>query len=355
MRSIKYLHYIAGAIALSVSCLAFSAPPLGKDVSIDRIVVFGASLSDPGNAFVLLSDPAAFEFSDECIGQMGVSANVPPYDALDEFLVPDGSYAKGGHHETNGATWIEQFARGKGLSGNVRPALRNTGTKASNYAVGGARTADFPCRFNLADQLIAYQGDFSATSANTLVVIEMGGNDVRDALVAGSAEAAESIISDALTHIGNAIQTLYGQGARKFLLVNVPAIGNTPAVQIIDDKFGGGAGNIIDAANYLAGSFNYYLAELEGAFNSNEDLPWFFNVNTPEINVRTLNLYGLLNEIIDKPSAFGIINTENACVTPNVPPYKCKKPDTYLFWDGIHPTKVVHDIMAQRAAEVLMR
>jgi phospholipase/lecithinase/hemolysin len=38
-----------------------------------------------------------------------------------------------------------------------------------------------------------------------------------------------------------------------------------------------------------------------------------------------------------------------ACVTPNQPPFQCTKPDGYVFWDGIHPTKVVHRIIAQDA------
>lgn len=340
MQLTKYLRYITGAVALSVSCLVFSDSSFAQNKQIERIVVFGSSLSDSGNAFVLLSDPASFGFSEECIGLMGSPANVPPYDALDELLIPDGSYAKGGHHETNGATWIEQFARGKGLSGNVRPALRSVGIQASNYAVGGARASDYPCRFNLADQLDEYQRDFSTTSANTLVVLEIGGNDVRDAL-AGLAVGQDPapVITAALTNIGNTIQTLYGQGARNFLLVNVPAIGKTPAVRTLDTQFPG----TVAAANYLSGVFNSGLVQLQDNLNL-----------LPEVDVRTLNLYGLLNEIIENPVSFEIINTDDACVTPNIAPFQCKKPDTYLFWDGIHPTKVVHDIMAQQAAEVLL-
>jgi phospholipase/lecithinase/hemolysin len=40
-------------------------------------------------------------------------------------------------------------------------------------------------------------------------------------------------------------------------------------------------------------------------------------------------------------------------VTPNIPPFDCKTPDDYLFWDGIHPTRVVHGIFAQEAAALL--
>ena len=68
-----------------------------------------------------------------------VPANVPPYDMLDDFLVPVGSYARGGHHVSNGKTWVEVLARNLGLGGNANPALRDRGINSSNYATGSAR------------------------------------------------------------------------------------------------------------------------------------------------------------------------------------------------------------------------
>ena len=338
MRSNKHYQCFTLVASLLASCLLLPFSSFAQEKQIERIVVLGGSLSDSGNAFVLLSDPSAFNFSEDC--NLGTPANVPPYDGLDDLLIPDGTYAKGGHHVSNGATWIEQFARGNGLSGSVRPALRNTGTQASNYAVGGARASEYPCRFNLSLQLNKYLSDFSEISAKTLVVIDMGGNDVRDA-VAELPEDPEPIIVTALTNIGSAMQTLYAHGARKFLLVNVPAVGKTPAVRTLDIIFPGAG--IADAANYLSGVFNSGLAQIQNDFNQ-----------YPGVDVRMLDLYALLNEIIEDPASFGLINTEDACVTPGVPPFQCKNPDSFLFWDGIHPTKVVHDIMSRKAAEVLM-
>jgi phospholipase/lecithinase/hemolysin len=46
--------------------------------------------------------------------------------------------------------------------------------------------------------------------------------------------------------------------------------------------------------------------------------------------------------------------TDTPCITPEVEPYKCSKPDTYLFWDGLHPTKAVHKIAGYEAVNVLM-
>ena len=71
------------------------------------------------------------------------------------------------------------------LTGNSRPVFQNNGQKASNYAVGGARAiADYPCRFNFPAQVQSYINDFPYTSPDTLITIEIGANDMRDALVA---------------------------------------------------------------------------------------------------------------------------------------------------------------------------
>ncbi|MGR9073869.1 MAG: SGNH/GDSL hydrolase family protein [Gammaproteobacteria bacterium] len=319
---------------LSVFLLLGASESIARQGSYDGIVVFGGSLSDTGNVFVILSDPSGFGFDETC--NPGTPLNVPPYDSLDILFIPDGVYAKGGHHVTNGATYIEQLARGQGLAGFVRPALRNGNLKARNYAVGGARANDYPCRFNLSDQLDEYFSDFSESSPDTLFVFEIGGNDLRDIL---AGEIPPGGIGTAIGAIQTAIENLYDHGARHFLLVNVPNFGQTPAVQIID-QISPGAAAFVD---FLATTFNGALASIESGLE----------FSYSDIQIHILDLYALFDHILAHPENYGIEVTNAPCVTPGVPPYQCRKPDSYLFWDGIHPTKTVHEIMAQEAAEIL--
>ena len=340
MRTLTIVNRLFSIVVIAC-CFSFPVSTFAQNLSVERIVTFGTSLSDPGNAFVVLSDPESFGFNQDC--NPGVPANTPPYDSLDMLLIPDGAYAKGGHHLSNGASWVEHLARDKGLTGNALPALRDEGVPASNYAIGGARSLDFDCRFNLDDQLNRYLNDFPQTSDTTLFIIEMGGNDIRDALVrlaAGEDIGAviAAVIIPALSSIGDTVVQLYGFGARQFMLVNVPAVGETPALKILESQFPGS----ILAANSLTNVFNAGLFDLQNSFQG-----------LPGIEVRMLDLDTLLKGAIADPSPFGIINTDDACVTPNIPPFQCRNPDTYLFWDGIHPTKAVHGFIALEAADIL--
>ena len=93
----------------------------------ERIVVFGDSLSDPGNVFALT----------------GNNLKPPSYgmDTPEELLtlIPSAPYAKGGHHFSNGPTWIEDLGAAIGNGASVGPAFAPGHPKATNYAVGGAR------------------------------------------------------------------------------------------------------------------------------------------------------------------------------------------------------------------------
>ena len=84
------------------------------------------------------------------------TTNSPPEYLLDDLLVPSAPYARGGQHFSNGATWVEHFARARGLASSVRPAFASAMSGASNYAVGAARAREDGRNVNLPAQVDAF-------------------------------------------------------------------------------------------------------------------------------------------------------------------------------------------------------
>jgi phospholipase/lecithinase/hemolysin len=277
------------------------------------LVVFGTSLSDPGNAFALFG-----------------ATNTPPDWSVDPFLVPDRPYARGGQHFSNGATWIEQYAGPRGLSASAQPAFRDAGGKAANYAVGGARAREVSNNLHLELQVAIFlQHVGGAAPSDALYVVEMGANDIRDALVTGDA----SILTAAAEAIAGNIEQLAAAGARRFLVWNAPNLGLTPAILGLGPAAAG-------FADFLSQTFNFHLDAALAAL--------------PEgLEIARLDVYQKLVDVVANPQSFGLTEVAAACITPSVPPFACRNADEYLFWDGIHPTRAAHAILAHEAAAVL--
>ena len=345
------------SVPLLIACLL---TPVGIHAGTDfnSLVVFGDSLSDPGNKFALT----------------GLS-NVPPYDLLDPFVVPNGPYARGGHHHSNGATWIEQYARKLDLGDQVRPAYQMD-SDATNYAYGGARARDVSQdeppllgqevlnNKHLLDQVTQFLADVGGEApADALYVIFVGGNDIApDAVTAAILDPSLSIqiIVAALTSVSDNIVDLYFAGARNFLVLNAPDLGLTPSVQIIDETFFPGEPDpVIDAASCLSFLYNFGtpvpcvpagidIPGLDGVLDQLEANPLLDG-----IRINRINIFAQMYAFVTDPDAFGLTNVTDHCVKPNVPPYACKSPNSYLFWDGAHPTKMVHSIIADFVAAEL--
>ena len=307
-----------------VGCLALVLAVPGWAAGQSRfsgIVVFGTSLSDPGNAFVLVGD-----------------ASTPPDFMLDPFLVPSAPYAKGGHHFSNGATWVEQYGRSVGLGGSVRAALATGSPETTNFAVGSARAYDDGVNFNLTRQVDTFlERSGGVASSQALYVIEMGSNDVRDAfLIFLAMQNGGPILQAALGSIAANIQRLYLAGAREFLVWVVPNIALTPAIRSLPPVAQGAAASVTQ-------QFNTGLSLLLGQLPS----------VLPGTSFARLDADLILNAIVANPAAFNLTTVATPCLTPNIPPFTCQDADAFLFWDGIHPTAAVHGIIAQHAASVL--
>lgn len=307
-----------------VMCLALVLAAPGRAAAQSRfsgIVVFGTSLSDPGNAFALVGD-----------------ASTPPDFMLNPLLIPSAPYAMGGHHFSNGATWVEQFAKSVGLGDSTGAALATTDPGVTNYAVGAARAYDDGINFNLTRQVDAFLSrSGGVASSQALYVIEMGSNDIRDSfqIYAGGGDGGP-ILKAALASIAANIQRLYAAGAREFLVWVVPNVALTPALRSLGPAAGG-------LATTLTQAFNDGLAVVLGQLS----------FGLPGTSFARLDAHQLLDAIVANPAAFDLTDVTAACVTPNVAPFTCQPADAFLFWDGIHPSKKGHAILAGETAGVL--
>jgi phospholipase/lecithinase/hemolysin len=300
-----------------LALLASQASPAAAGAP-QRFVVFGDSLSDPGNAFVLVRD-----------------VEVPPFDNL----IPDAPYARGALHFSDGATWVEQLSILDHALPSTGPALLNP-AMFSNYAVGGARArhAGF---FDLSTQVGLFVNDFSGqTPTEALYVVFVGGNDVRDALAALARDptfaTSLGILNAALTAIRDNLLTLRAAGASSFFVVNAPDVGLAPAVRLLGPIAQG-------AATLLAAQFNAGLEAILLGLESGSGL-----------NIVRFDVFKALNEVVAAPGAFGLTNVTQPCIAVDTKaqPF-CANPGTFLFWDGIHPTAAGHRILAERARAAL--
>jgi len=313
----------SAAIPMLSLALLTGSPAVAAGQGADgQIVVFGDSLSDPGNGFAFVK-----------------TSSTPPDYGMGPLLIPDAPYARGGHHLTNGATWIEQLARPLGLARSVEPAFRGSNPFAMNFAIGTARARDDGANPSLGLLVGAFlQKTGGVAPADALYVIQIGGNDVRDALATGDEFEGLAILTAATLSIAEAVGGLYAAGARNFLIWNVADIGQTPAVRFVDSQMPGTAA----AASLATSTFNGLLA---GALAPLAGLPG--------ITIVPFDANALMDAIVASPGQFGLSNVTDACVTPNVPPFACQRPDEYLFWDGVHPTAAAHAIIASAVAMLL--
>lgn len=304
-----------GVLGLLLGLLFTAQANVFAKPAFSDVVVFGDSLSDPGNAFVLTGDLSHAPFS----------------------LIPDYAYARGGHHFSNGETWAEVLA--KKLHVPSGPAFRNANS-FSNYAVGGGRARSYP-GVDLTTQVTAFLGNHHGVAdPDALYLVFIGSNDVRDAIVEfgndPTGSMSEAILQQALMSIGANLQALVGAGARHFLVANAPNLALVPAVS-------------------AQGPLAQYVAQLLSSnFNANLDLLLNDLALYPSVAIHRLDIFNLIQSVVSSPADFGITDVATPCITPDVKNGAfCNNPQDYLFWDGIHPTHAIHNVIATQAETVL--
>jgi phospholipase/lecithinase/hemolysin len=285
--------------------VAFATAASLQGGPIDAVYAFGDSLSDAGNAFILTGG-----------------------------ITPGAPYSAG--RFSNGNIWIQDLTLALGL-----PAISPSLSGGNDYAVGAAESGTTAFHTaNLTDlpsQIAFYQGAHPVADPNALYTIWIGSNDLAD-IASTNPSVVAADLGMITSNIVSAIGTLAGEGAQKFLVVDVPDLGKTPAAIA-----SGPVAAATDSA--LTASFDYSFL-----------IPAVSSINGVQVSV--LDTYGLLDGIVASPSTYGFSDVTDACVTGvNYTTFSggtpCAAPNTFLFWDREHPTAAADSIISGAALAVI--
>jgi phospholipase/lecithinase/hemolysin len=296
-------HVLPSVTVLTFLGLFASTPPAAA-APIAGIVAFGDSLSDAGNVFIATGG-----------------------------AIPGPPYVNG--HFSNGPTWIEDLSQNLGL-GTLKPSLSG----GTDFAFGGAVTgpsvpnaviAGIP---DITQQVLVFLAHSGVASSSNLYAVWIGSNDVYAALAdiqSGlSLGLATTDLQNAAQTEANALNSLAQAGAKNFIVPLVPDLGLTPAAA--------GAGAAL--ATSLSTDYNSdLLADIASI------------VTSDGISVDILNSFGLLDKIVADPAVYGLSNVTDPCYTGSS---TCSAPDSYLFWDGQHPTAAAAELFAAAAKASLL-
>jgi phospholipase/lecithinase/hemolysin len=291
--------------------LSISLPLKASAATFSKLFVFGDSLSDPGNVFnatKALNDPTR------------VFPPSPPY--------VNGRFS-------DGPVWAEYFGKELGLSPAPVTALLGgqSAQDGINFAFGGSTTgknnafvSDIPT--GILTQVDSFtQISNQKADPDALYTIWGGGNDY---LFGNNVDPTVPI-----ANLTSAIKSLSDVGAKNILVFNLPDLGQLPTTST-DPKISAGL-------SALTGLHNSALSATVAGFQQSG------------LNIIPVDVNSVVKEIKANPGKFGFKDANSSCLVGDFNAIAvgtatlCNNPEDFAFFDGVHPSTRVHNIIAQAA------
>ena len=252
---------------------------------------------------------------------------------------PAAPYAAG--RFSDGPVWAEHVASRLNrpadavASGMSLGWFGQVGGSGNNYAVGGARTdrggvlglLDYAIPTGVATQVDYYlNGTGGAADPHGLFLLFAGGNDLRDAARIADPVQRALAAQRAGANIAYSVRDLYLAGARNFVLMNSPDVG------LIPESLGDG---VAGSGTHAAVEFNTWM----GLYRD------YLRQEVPGVTLHYFDTFALHRELV---SLYGM-DAVRPCKSE--PVGTC---DDTLFFDSVHPTAWVHEIIGNRLADQIL-
>jgi outer membrane lipase/esterase len=250
---------------------------------IEGITTFGDSLVDNGNVF-------------QVTGQT---------------FPPNPLYFNG--RFSNGPVWVENIAAKLGVM-----------KTSSNFAFGGATSGTLntidPTLPGLTTQLDRFFQTSPKISTDRLVIVWAGANDYL------GGKQSNPIVT--VGNLSTALQRLIDAGATQLMVPNLPDLGISPA-SLNNPSQGQRLTELSTVHNRLLKASLATLSQ-----------------KNPQISIIEIDMQALFSQVVADPAKFSLTNVTQPCfnrATGTV----CTKPNSFLFWDELHPTAAAYQILSK--------
>jgi outer membrane lipase/esterase len=177
---------------------------------------------------------------------------------------------------------------------------------------------------DVASQVLDYLTDSGGTAdPNALHILEGGANDFPR--VANPAVIVQNLVTSFLT--------LQQHGARHVVIVLLPDLGKTPRL-IIAEQMG-------QVPPGTAATVSAACAQLNQALKTNVNA-----LTASAVTVTYADMYQFVDVVAAHPKLFGFVNVQ----MPYLLYGNGTDPNTWLFWDDVHPTTRGHQLFADDVA-----
>jgi outer membrane lipase/esterase len=273
--------------------------------SPSSLYVFGDSLSDNGNLYTATGG-----------------------------AVPTPNYPGNGG-ATNGPVWVDYFAAAhpgiavsdRAIVGAYSGIYNTTGLGPSDNSLDSTLNAVpvvgsllATAAYGLGTELLLAP---NVSSSNAAAVLWIGANDILSAHDNGfttTADVVPTALSNVTTSLGYMRNVL---GFTDIYVANLPDIGRTPRASVSGQQT-----EYSDAVN----AFNQGIANI---------------VSSGGPGLHLVDIYTAFNFVLANPASFGITNTTQGCISGPSDANLCADLGAQrVYWDDVHPTTLVHGIIA---------
>ncbi|GKV45089.1 hypothetical protein SLEP1_g52212 [Rubroshorea leprosula] len=340
---------LSGALKFSVLALLFYGGcevTVAKNATFPALIAFGDSILDSGNNNYLSTI---------------VKCDFPPYGRDFQEGKPTGRFC-------NGKIPSDFSAEFYGIKELLPPyldpnlQLQDLLTGVS-FASGGAGydplTAKIDSVLSLSDQLELFKkykekiksalGDEQTVTflSEALFLICCGSNDIANTYFSTSRRSThydiDSYTDLAVNYASQFFQELYGLGARRVLVVELPPIGCVPLQRTLGGGLTRGCANKLNHAALL------YNSKLSAQMDSLKN-------SLPGFKIVYADVYNPLLSIIQNAKQYGFEEVNKGCCgTGNIEAgilcnhlsdeQSCTDASKFVFWDSYHPSEKAYEIL----------